>query len=130
MAEGYSLTAFAGKIGVNRDTLHAWGREYPDFSEAVERAKAKQLLWWEHSGRNVAIGKGGPGAATMAIFGMKNCGGGEWKETREYRHSGSGGGPVKMITSSMTAQEAVEAYQAMLRDERATLVADINAEAE
>jgi hypothetical protein len=61
---------------------------------------------------------------------MKNCGGGEWKETREYRHSGSGGGPVKMITSSMTAQEAVEAYQAMLRDERARLVADVNAEAE
>ena len=32
-------------------------------------------------------------------------------------HTGSGGGPVQSITAAMTAQEAMEAYQALLRAE-------------
>jgi hypothetical protein len=79
----------------------------------------------ESAARKIADGKGGPGASTITIFGMKNCGGGEWKETKEYRHSGPNGDPVK-ITSNMTAQEAVEAYQAMLRDERARLATEVS----
>jgi hypothetical protein len=127
MADGYSLTAFAGKIGVNRDTLHNWGNEHPEFFEAVTRGKAKQLLWWESAARKIADGKGGPGASTITIFGMKNCGGGEWKETREYRHSGPNGDPVK-ITSNMSAQEAVEEYQKMLRDERTIVLFPSNSD--
>jgi hypothetical protein len=72
-------------------------------------------------------GKGGPGASTITIFGMKNCGGGEWKETREYRHSGPNGDPVK-ITSNMSAQEAVEEYQKMLRDERTIVLFPSNSD--
>lgn len=31
MADGYSLTAAAGKIGVSRQTVYAWAKEKPDF---------------------------------------------------------------------------------------------------
>jgi hypothetical protein len=36
------------------------------------------------------------------------------KDTREFRHGGYDGGPIRNITAKMTAQEAMEAYQAML----------------
>jgi hypothetical protein len=38
--------------------------------------------------------------------------------------SGPDGGPVRQITSGMTAQEAVEAYQAMLRTEQPVMIED------
>ena len=40
MGQGYSLTAFAGLIGVNRSTITEWMNAHPDFSAAVTRGKA------------------------------------------------------------------------------------------
>ena len=34
LAEGLSVTAFAGLIGVPRDTLYSWFIKYPEFEEA------------------------------------------------------------------------------------------------
>lgn len=34
-----SLAGFARMIGVHRDTIHAWASEFPDFSDAIARAK-------------------------------------------------------------------------------------------
>jgi hypothetical protein len=34
-AQGYSLTAFAGEIGVCRDTISEWCRKHPEFSASV-----------------------------------------------------------------------------------------------
>jgi hypothetical protein len=115
MADGFSLTAFAGSIGVTRATLHEWKHEHPEFFDAISRGKSKQLLWWERAAQNVASGNGGPGASSMVMFCLRNIDSDEWKDTREIRHAGNDGGPVRNITATMTAQEAIEAYQAMLR---------------
>lgn len=88
MAEGFSLTAFAGKIGVNRDTIDEWRKVHPEFSEACTRAKAHRLRFWEQTAINVAAkGTGGPGAATVITFGLKNMGDDEWRDKRELAHS-------------------------------------------
>lgn len=95
MGEGYSLGAFAGKIGVARSTLNEWIAANPDFSEAVSRAKAKRLAHWEEAGIKVAKDGGGAGSATMIVFGLKNMGDGEWSDTQRQEISGRDGAPIQ-----------------------------------
>ena len=40
MGRGYSLTAFAGEIGVCRETLDTWRRKRPAFDRAVKAGEA------------------------------------------------------------------------------------------
>jgi len=44
---GKSLTAFAVKIGVHRDTLYQWGKVHQDFSDALTRARQAAQVHWE-----------------------------------------------------------------------------------
>lgn len=84
-AEGLSITAFAGEIGVSRATITNWADEHPEFLAAVERAKAKRALAWERMLiSTVWTGKGG----TSAIFGVKNTAPDDWKDKTETEHSG------------------------------------------
>ena len=95
-ADGYSLTAFAGEIGVCRDTISEWCSVHPEFSVAVSRAKAKRARWWEERAREIAQ-KGGPGGqATMAIFGLKNHAPDDFKEVTRQEHTGKDGGPIEV----------------------------------
>lgn len=104
MAEGASLTAFAGDIGVARSTINQWMEDHPEFSEAVHVAKAKCAAWWERAGRNIAIGNGGPGAATLAVFGMKNMAPDDWRDKQEVDHSSSDGSMKPSVIEFITPQ--------------------------
>lgn len=37
-AKGYSKASIAYSLGISRDTLHAWARDFPAFSDALSRA--------------------------------------------------------------------------------------------
>ena len=81
--EGLSLTAFAGKVGVSRDTVYAWISEQRDFSDACRRAKAARVLWWEkklcrsrHSSE-----------VTASIFALRNAAPDEWRDIRSVEHN-------------------------------------------
>jgi hypothetical protein len=91
MEDGYSLTAFAGSIGVSRSTINVWMQANPEFSEAVLRAKAKRMMWWEQQGRKIADVGGGPGSATLTIFGLKNADPDEWRDKTETTHNAGTG---------------------------------------
>lgn len=99
---GASLTAFAGEIGVSRRTLTAWCQAYPEFADACEVAKARACRWWEQQLRGVASGDGGPGAATAAIFGVKNFGELDFSDRRQVEHLGH------VDHRMMTYEQAVE----------------------
>ena len=53
---GKTITQFACELGVTRQTLHNWEREFPDFKEALERmnqhaqAKHEELIMAAISG--------------------------------------------------------------------------------
>lgn len=47
MAGGFSFEAFAGKIGVSKQTLYDWAAKYPQFLDAKKIAFDKSRLWWE-----------------------------------------------------------------------------------
>ncbi len=97
MTEGASLTSFAGEIGVARSSINEWMAEHPEFSEAVRVGKSKCAAWWEARGRDIALGNGGPGASTLAVFGMKNMGHDDWSDKQQFEHSGPGGSPLNII---------------------------------
>ncbi len=50
MAEGLSKEAFAGSIGVSKQTLYDWMKAHEEFLDAVHIGEMKSLLWWERRG--------------------------------------------------------------------------------
>lgn len=82
MATGLSLTAFAGEIGVSRDTVNEWQRAHPEFSDAVKIAKAKRTGALE---RQMLAMENGPGV-TARIFALKNADPEEWREKQHIEH--------------------------------------------
>lgn len=80
MGEGHSLTAFAGAIGVSRETVLDWVRAHRDFAEAVQVARAARAYRLEQtllSGAN----------NTGAVFALKNACPEEWRDRREIDHN-------------------------------------------
>jgi hypothetical protein len=81
MGRGLSLTAFAGTIGVAKDTVYEWCVHHPEFSDAVKIAKAKRLLFLENG---LLGGETGP-RVTLHIFALKNADPDEWRDRVEQR---------------------------------------------
>ncbi|MCK1281333.1 hypothetical protein IVB46_39555 [Bradyrhizobium sp. 61] len=80
--EGISLTAFAGMIGVSRDTVYRWIREHSDFSDAVSRARPARVLFLERK-----LLRARKGAETSAaVFALKNADPEEWRDVRSVEH--------------------------------------------
>ena len=46
-AAGKSLAQMASHFDVARSTIDQWAEDYPQFSEALMRAKAHAQAWWE-----------------------------------------------------------------------------------
>lgn len=81
MKDGYSVTAFAGSIGVADSTVRLWADKDPEFSAALKTAQALAAKKWEEILLNVAMT--GDGNASAAIFGVKNRSKEEWKDKIE-----------------------------------------------
>ncbi|MFN4296786.1 MAG: hypothetical protein ACK4FB_08080 [Brevundimonas sp.] len=87
MGQGYSLTAFAGEIGVARSTINVWMDEHPSFSEAVKIGQAKRTRCLE---KTLLAGETGP-KVTSHIFALKNADPEGWRDRHEYDHQSSDG---------------------------------------
>lgn len=92
LADGHSVTAFAGRIGVARSTVFKWAEEHREFSDAVKVGQARATEFWEKILADVA--RDGGGNATAAIFGLKNRASDDWRDKVEQEISGKDGGPV------------------------------------
>lgn len=87
MKDGASLTSFAAEIDVARSTIGEWMNEFPEFSAACARAKAKCAAWWEKTNRILAAtGTGNQGACKL---GLTNMAADDWREKVETEHSGN-----------------------------------------
>ena len=102
MAEGYSVTAFAGSIRVSRATIYNWADEHPEFLDALQTAQAIAALWWEDRLR--AVAEKNEGNATAAIFGLKNRAADDWRDKQSHEHSGPDGGAIQ--TEDVTKRDA------------------------
>jgi transcriptional regulator with XRE-family HTH domain len=84
MGKGYSLTAFAGKIGVARSTINEWMSANPEFSEATRVGQAKRTMALETT---LLAGETGP-KVTGHMFALKNADPEGWRDKQEVEHSG------------------------------------------
>lgn len=84
MGEGYSLTAFAGSIGVARSTINVWMAEHPEFSEATKIGQAARTLSLEKGLLTTDIGP----RITARVFALKNADPEGWRDKQEVEHSG------------------------------------------
>lgn len=100
MGQGYSLTAFAGEIGVNRDTVVDWQKKFPEFSEAVKDGQAARTKILETGLMREDLA--GP-QITARIFALKNASPEEWRDRVE--HTGADGGPVQVAVVRFTETE-------------------------
>jgi transposase-like protein len=80
MRQGYSIGAFAGKIGVSRLTIDNWRRQFPDFADAVARGLSHRQRQWEEKAMGFGFGEKEKGSATILIFGLRNAGSEDWRE--------------------------------------------------
>jgi len=87
LKDGHSLAAFGGHIGVSRETLYRWMRTQPEFAEAVKRAQAKSILWWER--RILDLAQTGRGNAAAITFGLKNRAPEDWRDKTHAELSGA-----------------------------------------
>ena len=74
MGRGYSLTAFAGEIGVSRATLDRWYEDHPTFTRAVDRAQAARTRRLEDHFINAK----GSSAAGLRMQALKTAAPDEW----------------------------------------------------
>jgi hypothetical protein len=84
LAEGLSFDSFAGKIGITNETLNAWLKEKPEFSEAKKEGLPQSLLFWETMGRDGCRGFIKDFNTGAWVFNMKNRFG--WRDKRELNH--------------------------------------------
>lgn len=100
MREGYSLTGFAGLIGVARSTLTNWADEFPDFLAATRAAHAVRTACWEGRANKVGQFGGGPGTAQIIQFVLKNNAPDEYREKVDHTLAAPDGGPVRSETTT------------------------------
>lgn len=105
--DGCSVEEVARRIGVNRDTVRAWGKRFPEFAEAmrrgaddfddeVEAALMRAAIGYDYE--EEALDKEGfvhkvkkhqPANITAMIFWLKNRRPEQWREKREVRVDGA-----------------------------------------
>lgn len=92
LADGFSVAALAGHIGVSRAAVYRWADERPEFRDALKAGQAASALWWERCARDLATT--GQGNASMIIFALKNRVADEWRDKAAVEVSGPDGSPV------------------------------------
>ena len=92
MSAGKSLTQFAAKIGVSKQSIYEWDKAHPEFSYALEIARTQCEGFWEQILQGKATGKL-KGDTPMLMFWMKNRFG--WSDRQAVEHSGPEGKPIE-----------------------------------
>lgn len=85
MAQGYSLTAFAGNIRKSRQAVYEWINQHSEFGDAVSRARSARVAALE-----TKLLRSRKGAETSAaIFALRNADPMEWRDIRQVQHDHS-----------------------------------------
>jgi len=99
MGEGLSLTAFAGRIGVDRSTIDEWRNNFPEFSLACRKGQAKRTERLEMGMLDPDM----PGPAVNARrFALANAAPEEWREKQQLEHTGAEGQPLSIGVQFLT----------------------------
>src|SRR5712671_5424829 len=107
-AQGFSLTAFAGSIGVARDTIAEWGDKHPEFSEACKRAKSGSAYWWEKKALQNADRGASGGQVAMCIFMLKNHAPDEFRDRMEVTGKDGASLSLELLLRAVDQPKTIE----------------------
>lgn len=100
-------------------TLYRWQMQIPEFHAAMQVAERIGTHFLADECIEIADGPDDPNDkriridTRLRIIGKRNAR--EWGEKVQNEISGPGGGPIQMVHSAMTAQQASEAYADTLK---------------
>lgn len=105
-SEGLSLTAFAGVIGVSRDTITEWMKEHSNFSVACKKAMGKRALFLER-GMIDPLATGPMVTARRFALVNAHVGHGEqdWREKQELALQNPDGSALQFTTIYETKKD-------------------------
>jgi len=93
MEQGLSLTAAAADCNISRETVYAWEKEYPEFSDNIKLGRAKRQNFLEKRLMNEETGP----KVTSTIFALKNAAPEDWREKVEL--SGDKENPINTVVT-------------------------------
>lgn len=97
LAKGHSVGAFAGHIGVHRDTIYEWTKHHSDFEDALKIGINRATKFWEERLIEIATNGKDKGNPAAIIFGLKNRASADWKDTMVNEHTGANGAPLTVM---------------------------------
>jgi len=115
MGMGGSKVEVAVDLGINRDTLYAWCKEHPEFSDTIKRGEDLSQSWWERQGRTSLKDK--EFNATLWIMNMKNRFRAEWSDKTEVNHTGK----VEISSAIINARKRAAEDEEWTPDEESSI---------
>ena len=112
-SQGLTTVQIGDVLGVHERTVYRYKENDRQFRQAIKEGQAKGVATISNALFQSARG----GHVVAQIFYLKNRASDAWRDRKELEHQGPGGGPVQVITSSMTPQEAAAAYADTLNNE-------------
>ena len=104
---GKSITWMAAELLISKDTIYRWAKEHPEFSDALNVARALAQQWWEDAGQNGMAGEERINAAiwsrSMAARFPE-----DWREKSETALTGANGGPLQVEEVRRTVVDPVQ----------------------
>lgn len=108
MAKGYSIEAFAGFIGVTKQTIYNWKESFPEFLDAVQLGTAKCQYWWEQQG-NTSLHDGKNFSDRTWKFNMQNRF--KWKDRQDVTSDDEKIGTIADLTKKAEEYERTKTSQ-------------------
>lgn len=101
---GFSLSAFAGGIQVDRDTITEWRKVHPEFDQACKVAKLVRARMLETDMIKLDIPAPAMNARKLALA---NCAEDDWRDQSTLKHVGgdpaSGDQPIQVTRIELVA---------------------------
>lgn len=110
--DGKSITQIAEALDQHKDSLYEWAKKYPEFSDALSRARQASQTWWENAGQ---VGLTTPGFSASLWQKNVSCRfPDDWREVTRQENTGKDGGPIQQHHKMDLKLSAEDSYKQML----------------
>lgn len=89
-SKGYSLTEIASALDVVKQTIYSWQEAFPEFMDAMEKARLKSQAWWEKIGREHIVEHKDDDKINASLY-SRSMGArfpDDWREKTDIKHEG------------------------------------------
>lgn len=100
--KGASVVEMAYECGVTKQSIYEWARVHPEFSDALNKARAASQVWWERKGRAGIEKSSSEFQGNLWGRNMSARFPEDWREIKGTELTGANGGPVEHAVTHIT----------------------------